>query len=470
MDFGIAKLLQQETGLTKTGMTVGTAAYLAPEQIRGDRADQRTDVFSFGVLAYELLTFKRPFGGEQISAVLYQILHSEPTPVQETWPDCPPTLHHLLESCLHKDPSMRLADCGQVLEMLEGTLDHEARPASATEGAGPEDPTTLMALPDAADLPDSKPPAASPHRTSPGLGDLELAVSSRRPAKGHTLPKSATKARRTSPSRGLWIGLVVLLTALAGGVLWWFDVLPFSPSSTLASRADSTVPTAPIPNTASSGEPEDGATKLADGIDDSERTPLNPSEGSGPEEANDEGTPGEPPAKAEPPPPPEPAELTLRPGWDPSIEYQLANGSFEPLDTPRTLQLEPGTHVIRFRIALPGYEQTARRTVELASGQKRRLAPPFPMPGTLVIRAAINYPNGQVLLDGEVQGRTPLTIEGRAPGEHVLEVRPLSGNDVPALLQTVSVVAAETTIVTFRLGDANPFTVATRAEEINPSS
>ncbi|MEM7584482.1 MAG: serine/threonine-protein kinase [Acidobacteriota bacterium] len=56
MDFGIAKLAQQESGLTQTGMTLGTAAYLAPEQIRGEAVDTATDIFSFGVLAYELLT------------------------------------------------------------------------------------------------------------------------------------------------------------------------------------------------------------------------------------------------------------------------------------------------------------------------------------------------------------------------------------------------------------------------------
>ena len=63
MDFGIAKLALQESGLTQTGMTLGTAAYLAPEQIRGDPVDLRTDIFSFGVLAYELLTYERPFQG-----------------------------------------------------------------------------------------------------------------------------------------------------------------------------------------------------------------------------------------------------------------------------------------------------------------------------------------------------------------------------------------------------------------------
>ena len=92
MDFGIAKLTQRQTGLTQTGMTLGTAAYLAPEQIRGESVDQRTDIFSFGVLAYELLTFQRPFLGDAISNVLYQILNARARPITEFWPECPPEL------------------------------------------------------------------------------------------------------------------------------------------------------------------------------------------------------------------------------------------------------------------------------------------------------------------------------------------------------------------------------------------
>jgi len=71
MDFGIAKSLQTESNLTQTGITLGTSAYLAPEQIRGEPVDRRTDIFSLGILAYELLTFRKPFRGEHLSTVLY---------------------------------------------------------------------------------------------------------------------------------------------------------------------------------------------------------------------------------------------------------------------------------------------------------------------------------------------------------------------------------------------------------------
>ncbi len=89
MDFGIAKLAQHQEALTQAGITLGTAAYLAPEQIRGGAFDARTDLFSFGVLAYELFALERPFQGAEISAVFYKILNEEPPQLSEKSPDCP---------------------------------------------------------------------------------------------------------------------------------------------------------------------------------------------------------------------------------------------------------------------------------------------------------------------------------------------------------------------------------------------
>ncbi len=125
MDFGIAKLMQQESGLTQTGMTIGTAAYLSPEQVRGDAVDARTDVFSFGVLAYELLTYSRPFEGREISAVLYQVLHAEPRSLVEVWPGAPSGIVAIVRRCLEKTASKRFidgADLARELERLNAQL------------------------------------------------------------------------------------------------------------------------------------------------------------------------------------------------------------------------------------------------------------------------------------------------------------------------------------------------------------
>ncbi|HEY0556229.1 MAG TPA: serine/threonine-protein kinase, partial [Thermoanaerobaculia bacterium] len=82
-DFGIAKMAGQSTELTMAGSVMGSPQYLSPEQIRGEDLDGRSDIFSLGVVLYEILSGKRPFEGDTITTLVYQILHKEPPPVSE---------------------------------------------------------------------------------------------------------------------------------------------------------------------------------------------------------------------------------------------------------------------------------------------------------------------------------------------------------------------------------------------------
>lgn len=107
MDFGIAKSLQTESNLTQTGITLGTSAYLAPEQIRGEQLDQRTDIFALGTLAYELLTYRKPFRGEHLSTVLYKILNEIPEPIESIAPDVPRALADIVRRAVEKDMGKR---------------------------------------------------------------------------------------------------------------------------------------------------------------------------------------------------------------------------------------------------------------------------------------------------------------------------------------------------------------------------
>jgi eukaryotic-like serine/threonine-protein kinase len=109
MDFGIAKSLQSESNLTQTGITLGTSAYLAPEQIRGEPVDPRTDIFSLGILAYELLTYRKPFRGEHLSTVLYKILNETPEPIEALAPDAPPALVAAVYRAMEKQRENRYA-------------------------------------------------------------------------------------------------------------------------------------------------------------------------------------------------------------------------------------------------------------------------------------------------------------------------------------------------------------------------
>ena len=119
MDFGVAMLQNTETRLTKDGMAVGTAAYLSPEQVQGKSPDKRTDIFSYGVLAYELLTAERPFEQDSISATLFSILNDDPKPITLPPHICPESLRLLIGRCLDKDLEKRYPDFGEVLDDLD---------------------------------------------------------------------------------------------------------------------------------------------------------------------------------------------------------------------------------------------------------------------------------------------------------------------------------------------------------------
>jgi serine/threonine protein kinase len=106
MDFGLAKL-KGSLRLTKTSSTTGTLAYMAPEQIQGGEIDARSDIFSFGVVLYEMLTGHLPFRGEHEAAMMYSIVNEEPESLQHHLPDAPSELIHILDRVLEKNPEER---------------------------------------------------------------------------------------------------------------------------------------------------------------------------------------------------------------------------------------------------------------------------------------------------------------------------------------------------------------------------
>jgi serine/threonine protein kinase len=114
MDFGLAKL-KGSLKLTKTTSTVGTLAYMAPEQIEGKEIDARSDIFSFGVVLYEMLTGQLPFRGEHEAAMMYSIVNEEPELLQSHLPDAPSELLHTVNRALEKDPDERYQTVREML-------------------------------------------------------------------------------------------------------------------------------------------------------------------------------------------------------------------------------------------------------------------------------------------------------------------------------------------------------------------
>jgi serine/threonine protein kinase len=106
VDFGLASFHGTEP-LTKTGSTLGTVGYMSPEQVRGDRIDQRSDLFSLGVVLYELLTGLNPFRGDSEAATSHAITHDSPQPLARYNRNIPDGLQRIVDKALEKDPSLR---------------------------------------------------------------------------------------------------------------------------------------------------------------------------------------------------------------------------------------------------------------------------------------------------------------------------------------------------------------------------
>jgi len=155
LDFGLAKVLDVQdssvtmdmansptlsTMATQAGMILGTAAYMSPEQAKGQRVDRRADIWAFGCVLYEMLAGQKPFEGETISDVLAAVIKSEPdwTAIPET---TPPSIQRLVRRCLHKDQRQRLQAIGEARITIEETLSGSpiiTSPLPSVEG-GPEE-------------------------------------------------------------------------------------------------------------------------------------------------------------------------------------------------------------------------------------------------------------------------------------------------------------------------------------------
>ncbi|HKV07724.1 MAG TPA: serine/threonine-protein kinase [Thermoanaerobaculia bacterium] len=144
-DFGIAKMAGQSTELTVAGSVMGSPQYLSPEQIRGEELDGRSDVFSLGVVLYELLSGNRPFAGETITTLVYQILHKEPPPVSALRA-VPPRVEELLRRMLAKDRDERMATAAEVAKEL-AAIEAELSDETLSAPAGSDELERTFALP-----------------------------------------------------------------------------------------------------------------------------------------------------------------------------------------------------------------------------------------------------------------------------------------------------------------------------------
>ena len=194
LDFGIARL--GDGGLTRTGVVLGTINYMSPEQLAGQVVDARADIFSAGLVGYELLTSKQAFG-QSFPEILRHIGFQDPQPIEELCPGIDPGLVRIINRCLAKQADERYADCSAVRRDLDGVRQAMAR--SVDSVAVP----VAEPAPPAAPSPVTSPTLVIPRRSSPS-------------SSGAPAPIQVVASPRASPVKLAAVALVVLI--VAGGV------------------------------------------------------------------------------------------------------------------------------------------------------------------------------------------------------------------------------------------------------------
>ena len=142
LDFGLA-ILAGQTRLTRENLVVGTVAYMSPEQARGESVDARTDLWSLGVIIFEMLTGRLPFPGEHEQVLLHAIMKDNPIPLQSTRADVPPSLVTIVQRCLSKQPGERYQSAAALAADLRRVRDAESLGTAPTLIA---EPATLASV------------------------------------------------------------------------------------------------------------------------------------------------------------------------------------------------------------------------------------------------------------------------------------------------------------------------------------
>ena len=186
MDFGLARIGTSE--MTRTGMVMGTPNYMSPEQVKGTKADARSDIFSLGAVFYELISGKKAFNADSMHTILYKVLEEEPEPVRNWVPGLPGPFVALVEKCLAKEPDQRYQHGAELRDALRKV--REAL-ASGDYMASEDDSPTIA---------DAAPPEAS---AATVMASGSAALPTRVPSRAATTGATALDlSRATAPAPG----------------------------------------------------------------------------------------------------------------------------------------------------------------------------------------------------------------------------------------------------------------------------
>ena len=253
LDFGLARMVTSE--LTASNMMLGTLNYMAPEQVRGERTDPRADIFSFGVVLYEILSGRKAFQGDSFATTLYKILQDVPEPLNNIDATLPVEVVRLVEKAIAKDRAERYQDLTELARDLAlyrqhltmGDAETMAMPASTTHRMPSDPPRSVYRRPDSGQRPTSN-PAFDP--SAPTMLTPVPEVSSVQSAAPAATPRSRMP---------LVAGVAALIVIVAGTAwyAWRVSQSDSAPSSvqTTASKPEPPAPPASGPGSVAAPPP-----------------------------------------------------------------------------------------------------------------------------------------------------------------------------------------------------------------------
>jgi alpha-tubulin suppressor-like RCC1 family protein/serine/threonine protein kinase len=263
-DFGVARVMDAPTELTATGTTIGTPTYMPPEQIDGGEIDGRSDLYSLGMVGWEMLAGQRPWSGESLYSVIYRQKHDPLPPLDALRKDVPPRLQFLLEGMMQKSPERRWAGASRFLTLLasdqsppgfrewQSAQRRRRRSMVYQQGRSRGESVLEAALETMKFNRDATPPAPPlpilpTSATDDASGFRPLAMIER----ALTPPElRQVRAEPRSTRRGIWIALAVGAVLIVVGALWHRQRLPrttatATPTITLQDRPGREVPVVP---------------------------------------------------------------------------------------------------------------------------------------------------------------------------------------------------------------------------------
>jgi predicted Ser/Thr protein kinase len=204
-DFGIAKIIS--LGMTQAGQILGTPNYMSPEQVKGRQVDGRSDIFSLGVILYELVTGEKPFGGQNITTVIYKIINENPIPPRELDGTIHAGLNYVISKALAKNSDERYQTCRELAEDLRNYKTLGGAPS-------PQGTVVLRTAPTAVGPAEPAPPMQEQAPQPPPVAGEETPVT--RPPVIHVI--RPTPPRQQGIPQIAWVLGSLLVVALLGGV------------------------------------------------------------------------------------------------------------------------------------------------------------------------------------------------------------------------------------------------------------